>query len=216
MLAGSLLLGFLGAVHVGCGGPTAPACSRPSPWPPGTLLTLIWPYAGVLHDVALDAAADGHRPAAAGRLGRRRAVLAGLLRAAAAVLHRRDRARAADGRGARRTCSASASRCCRSAWSAPRPSSPAPSSRSLALEHPRLRAVDRRGRLALAEDFALRPILLLAGRRRLPPDRWPRPTFGTTPHSPRLPYLHRITRVCSSSRSGGSTSWSSSQPWPAG
>jgi hypothetical protein len=59
MIAGMLLLGFMGAVHLklrkadGTGVLAAVAVAA------GTLLSLVWPYAGVLHDVALDTAADG-------------------------------------------------------------------------------------------------------------------------------------------------------------
>lgn len=59
MVAGSLLTGFLGAVFVrlrrvdGSGVLATVAVAA------GTLLALIWPYAGVLHDVALETASTG-------------------------------------------------------------------------------------------------------------------------------------------------------------
>jgi len=59
MAAGSLLLGFLGAVHVrlrridGTGTLATVAVAA------GALLALIWPMAGMLHDVALETAAAG-------------------------------------------------------------------------------------------------------------------------------------------------------------
>jgi len=62
MLAGSLLLGFLGAVSVRLrrvdGSGTLATVAVAS----GTLLALIWPLAGALHDTALDAAAAGADP----------------------------------------------------------------------------------------------------------------------------------------------------------
>ena len=59
MLAGSLLLGFLGAVHLKLRRADGTGVLATIAVAAGTLLTLIWPYAGVLHDVALDTAADG-------------------------------------------------------------------------------------------------------------------------------------------------------------
>ena len=59
MAAGSLLLGFLGAVHVrlrrvdGTGTLATVAVAS------GALLAVIWPLAGMLHDVALETAANG-------------------------------------------------------------------------------------------------------------------------------------------------------------
>jgi hypothetical protein len=59
MVSGSLLTGFLGAVFVrlrrvdGSGVLATVAVAA------GTLLALIWPYAGVLHDVALETASTG-------------------------------------------------------------------------------------------------------------------------------------------------------------
>lgn len=59
MVAGTLLLGFLGAVYVrlkkadGTGTLAAVALAS------GALLALIWPLTGVLHDVALDTAVAG-------------------------------------------------------------------------------------------------------------------------------------------------------------
>jgi len=59
IVAGSLLLGFLGAVHVKLRRADRSGLLATVAVAAGTLLTLIWPYAGVLHDVALDTAADG-------------------------------------------------------------------------------------------------------------------------------------------------------------
>jgi hypothetical protein len=59
MLAGCLLLGFMGAVHVRLRRADSSAVLATVAVLAGTLLTLIWPLAGVLHDVALDTAADG-------------------------------------------------------------------------------------------------------------------------------------------------------------
>jgi hypothetical protein len=59
MVAGSLLLGFLGAVHVrlrradGSGALATVAVAS------GALLALIWPMSGMLHDVALATAGEG-------------------------------------------------------------------------------------------------------------------------------------------------------------
>ncbi len=59
ILAGTLLLGFLGAVYVKLRRADSTGVLATVAVAAGTLLTLIWPYAGVLHDVALDTAADG-------------------------------------------------------------------------------------------------------------------------------------------------------------
>jgi hypothetical protein len=59
VLAGTLLLGFLGAVHVKLRQADGTGVLATIGVAAGTLLTLIWPLAGVLHDVALDTAADG-------------------------------------------------------------------------------------------------------------------------------------------------------------
>jgi hypothetical protein len=59
MMAGSLLLGFLGAVYVKLRSADRTGVLATVAVAAGTLLTLIWPFAGVLHDVALDTAADG-------------------------------------------------------------------------------------------------------------------------------------------------------------
>jgi hypothetical protein len=59
MLAGSLLLGFMGAVHVRLRRADASGVLATVAVVAGTLLTLIWPLAGVLHDVAIDTGADG-------------------------------------------------------------------------------------------------------------------------------------------------------------
>jgi hypothetical protein len=59
ILAGSLLLGFLGAVHVKLRRADGSGVLATTAVAAGTLLAFVWPYAGVLHDVALDTAADG-------------------------------------------------------------------------------------------------------------------------------------------------------------
>jgi hypothetical protein len=59
MVSGSLLLGFLGAVHVKLRRADRTGVLATVAVAAGTLLTLIWPLAAVLHDVALDTAADG-------------------------------------------------------------------------------------------------------------------------------------------------------------
>jgi hypothetical protein len=59
MLAGTLLLGFMGAVYVKLRKADGTGVLATVAVGAGTLLTMIWPYAGVLHDVALDTAADG-------------------------------------------------------------------------------------------------------------------------------------------------------------
>jgi hypothetical protein len=59
MLAGSLLLGFLGAVHVRLRRVDATGVLPTVAVAAGTMLALVWPLAAVLHDVALDTAAGG-------------------------------------------------------------------------------------------------------------------------------------------------------------
>ncbi|MGO4258565.1 hypothetical protein [Marmoricola sp. RAF53] len=59
MAAGSLLLGFLGAVHLRLRKVDPSGVLSTVAVAAGTLLALIWPLAAVLHDVALDTAADG-------------------------------------------------------------------------------------------------------------------------------------------------------------
>lgn len=59
VLSGSLLLGFLGAVYLRLRSADRTGVLATVGVAAGTLLTFIWPYAGVLHDVALDTAADG-------------------------------------------------------------------------------------------------------------------------------------------------------------
>jgi hypothetical protein len=59
MLAGSLLLGFLGAVHVRLRRADATGTLATVGVAAGTLLALVWPFAAVLHDVALDTAEAG-------------------------------------------------------------------------------------------------------------------------------------------------------------
>jgi hypothetical protein len=59
MLAGTLLLGFLGAVHVRLRRVDPSGVLSTVAVAAGTMLALVWPLAGVLHDVAMGAAADG-------------------------------------------------------------------------------------------------------------------------------------------------------------
>jgi hypothetical protein len=59
MVAGVLLLGFLGAVHVRLRRADATGVLATVAVGAGTLMAMIWPYASVLHDVALDTAEDG-------------------------------------------------------------------------------------------------------------------------------------------------------------
>ena len=59
MAAGSLLIGFLGAVHLRLRKVDPSGILATVAVASGTLLALIWPLAAVLHDVALDTAADG-------------------------------------------------------------------------------------------------------------------------------------------------------------
>jgi hypothetical protein len=59
MVAGSLLLGFLGAVHVRLRRVDASGVLATVAVAAGTLLAVVWPFAGVLHDVALETAASG-------------------------------------------------------------------------------------------------------------------------------------------------------------
>ena len=59
MIAGMLLLGFMGAVHLKLRKADGTGVLATVAVAAGTLLSLVWPYAGVLHDVALDTAADG-------------------------------------------------------------------------------------------------------------------------------------------------------------
>jgi hypothetical protein len=62
MAAGSLLLGFLGAVHVRLRRVDSTGTLATVAVASGALLAVIWPLAGVLHDVALDTAAAGTDP----------------------------------------------------------------------------------------------------------------------------------------------------------
>jgi hypothetical protein len=62
MVAGVLLLGFLGAVHARLRRADATGTLATVAVAAGTLLALVWPYAAVLHDVALDAAGKGTDP----------------------------------------------------------------------------------------------------------------------------------------------------------
>jgi hypothetical protein len=62
MIAGSLLVGFLGAVHVRLRRADVSGALATVAVAAGTLLALVWPLAGVLHDVALDAAVAGADP----------------------------------------------------------------------------------------------------------------------------------------------------------
>ncbi len=66
MLAGTLLLGFLGAVHVRLRRVDPSGVLSTIAVAAGTLLTLIWPMAGMLHDVALETARGGTDPAILG------------------------------------------------------------------------------------------------------------------------------------------------------
>jgi len=59
MLAGSLLLGFLGVVHVRLRRADATGVLATTATLAGALLALIWPFGGVLHDVALETAGMG-------------------------------------------------------------------------------------------------------------------------------------------------------------
>ena len=59
MLAGTLLLGFLGAVHVRLRRVDPTGVLATVAVAAGTLLTLIWPMAGMLHTVALETARGG-------------------------------------------------------------------------------------------------------------------------------------------------------------
>ena len=59
MAAGTLLLGFLGAVHLRLRRADATGVLATVAVAAGTLLAVIWPFAGVLHDVALDTAQTG-------------------------------------------------------------------------------------------------------------------------------------------------------------
>jgi hypothetical protein len=59
MVAGVLLLGFLGAVHVRLRQADATGTLATIAVAAGTLLAFVWPYAAVLHDVALDTAEKG-------------------------------------------------------------------------------------------------------------------------------------------------------------
>jgi hypothetical protein len=62
IVAGLLLLGFLGAVHHRLRRADRSGVLSAVALASGTLLALIWPFAGVLHDVALDAAHAGSDP----------------------------------------------------------------------------------------------------------------------------------------------------------
>ena len=59
MLAGTLLIGFLGAVGVRLRRADGSGVLATVAIASGTLLALIWPFGGVLHDVALETAAGG-------------------------------------------------------------------------------------------------------------------------------------------------------------
>jgi len=59
MISGTLLLGFLGAVYVKLRAADRTGVLATVAVAAGTLLTLIWPFAGVLHDVALDTGGAG-------------------------------------------------------------------------------------------------------------------------------------------------------------
>ena len=59
MLAGMLLLGFLGVVHTKLRAVDSTGVLATVGVAAGTLLAVVWPFAGVLHDVALDTATAG-------------------------------------------------------------------------------------------------------------------------------------------------------------
>ncbi|MGV1007862.1 MAG: hypothetical protein ACOYBY_04540 [Dermatophilaceae bacterium] len=59
VLAGTLLLGFLGAIATLLRRVDASGVLATTAVAAGTLLTVVWPLGGILHDVALDAAASG-------------------------------------------------------------------------------------------------------------------------------------------------------------
>src|SRR3954454_4246298 len=59
MISGVLLLGFLGAVQLRMRRVDSTGVLATVAVAAGTLLAVIWPLAGVLHDVALDAGRDG-------------------------------------------------------------------------------------------------------------------------------------------------------------
>jgi hypothetical protein len=59
MVAGTLLLGFLGAVHVRLRRVDPSGVLSTVAVAAGTMLALVWPLAGVLHDVAMGVAAEG-------------------------------------------------------------------------------------------------------------------------------------------------------------
>lgn len=59
MVAGTLLLGFLGVVHVRLRRVDPSGVLATVAVAAGSLLALVWPLAGVLHDVAMGAAAEG-------------------------------------------------------------------------------------------------------------------------------------------------------------
>jgi hypothetical protein len=59
MLAGMLLLGFVGVVHAKLRSVDASGVLATVGVAAGTLLAFAWPFAGVLHDVALDTATAG-------------------------------------------------------------------------------------------------------------------------------------------------------------
>ena len=59
MVSGTLLIGFLGAVHVRLRRVDVSGVLSTVAVAAGTLLALVWPFAAVLHDVALDAVAGG-------------------------------------------------------------------------------------------------------------------------------------------------------------
>jgi hypothetical protein len=62
MISGMLLLGFLGAVQLRLRSVDSTGVLATVAMAAGTLLALIWPLAGVLHDVALDVGRSGADP----------------------------------------------------------------------------------------------------------------------------------------------------------
>lgn len=62
MVAGVLLLGFLGAVHVRLRRADATGTLAPIALAAGTICAFVWPFAGIIHDVAIDAGEKGTDP----------------------------------------------------------------------------------------------------------------------------------------------------------
>ena len=62
MVAGVLLLGFLGAVHVRLRRADATGTLAAIALAAGTICAFVWPYAAIVHDVAIDAGEKGTDP----------------------------------------------------------------------------------------------------------------------------------------------------------